>query len=144
MSIRFERADDREVTFEIERTAFGRDLEAEIARAVADDEGSFAFVAEADGDVIGHVQMSRAWIGDTPVLALGPIGVMPARQREGVGSTLVRAALAEATRRGERAVMLLGDPAFYDRFGFLPAASFGIADPSEEHFMVAPLDGEPL
>ena len=46
-------------------------------------EGSFALVAEDDGGIVGHVQMSRAWIGETPALSLGPIGVLPARQAEG-------------------------------------------------------------
>jgi putative acetyltransferase len=155
MIIRLEREDDRGTSVEIERLAFERDLEAEIARTVVDEDGSFALVAEVDGTVIGHVQMSRGWIGATPVTALGPIGVLPERQGQGCGGALVHAALEEAARRGERVVMLLGSPAFYPRFGFVPGSTFGLKNPyageaeegleiAEEDFMVAPLDDDPL
>jgi predicted N-acetyltransferase YhbS len=97
------------------------------------------------------VQMSRAWIGVEPVLSLGPIGVLPARQREGIGSSLVRAALDAARDRGEIAVMLLGSQAFYPRFGFRPGSMFGLRNPyagmveadfvvEEDDFMIATLD----
>ena len=155
MIIRLERADDRDAAFELERLAFERDLEADIARTVADVEGSFALVAEEGGTMIGHVQLSRGWIGAKPVVALGPIGVLPERQGQGCGGALVRGALEEAARRGERVVMLLGSPAFYPRFGFVPAATFGLKNPyagvaeegfeiAEEDFMVARLDDAPI
>ena len=83
-----------------------------------------------DGDtVVGHVQMSRGGSAPTPVVALGPIGVLPARQGQGIGAALVRAALEEATQRGERVVMLLGSPAFYRRFGFRARARLGAEEP---------------
>ncbi len=154
MIVREERPEDRQATFELERAAFEGDAEAEIARTVADLEGSFALVAEDDG-LIGHVQMSRAWVGETPVVALGPIGVVAERRGEGIGSALILAALGEAARRGERAVILLGDPAFYGRFDFRPAAELGLVNPfpgvgedgfviAEEDFMVRLLDDRPL
>ena len=49
-----------------------------IVEAVRDEEGSFALVAEEDGELVGHIQLSRAWVGENPLLALGPIGVVPA------------------------------------------------------------------
>jgi putative acetyltransferase len=124
--------------------------EVAIVLAVRDLEGSFALVAEDRGQIIGHVQVSRAWIGEEPVVALGPIGVLPERQGAGVGSALVEAALDEARRRGESAVILLGSPAFYPRFGFVAGTELGLANPftgireggfvvREEDFMVAPL-----
>ena len=130
MIVRLERSEDRAAAFEIERRAFGQDLEAEIARAVADEDGSFALVADDDGRLIGHVQVSRGWIGATPVAALGPIGVLPERQGRGCGAALVRAALEEAAARGERVVMLLGSPAFYPRFGFVPGRRTGCRTPT--------------
>jgi putative acetyltransferase len=142
-------SDEERVLF-VEREAFGGSEEAEIVRTVRDLEGSFGLVAEEDGAVVGHVQLSRAWIGSDPVLALGPIGVLPARQGRGIGSALVKAALAAAREQGEVAVILLGSPAFYPRFGFIAAATFGWRNPftgvqengfvvAEEDFMVAPL-----
>jgi predicted N-acetyltransferase YhbS len=152
--VRVERPEDRDASFEVERAAFDRDLEAGIARAVADEEGSFALVAEDDGTVIGHVQMSRAWIGATAVLSLGPIGVVPARQGEGLGGALVRGALDEASARGERVVMLLGAPGYYGRFGFVPGSTFGLQNPfagdhgsdfvvDEADFQIVVLDEDP-
>src|SRR5262245_24345952 len=121
-----------------------------IVEAVRDDDGSFALVAEEEGAVVGHVQFSRAWIGEVAVLALGPVGVLPDRRGRGVGSELIREGLEEARSRGEAAVILLGDPAFYPRFGFEPASAFGLSNPytgvlpdgfeiAEEDFMVARL-----
>ena len=153
--IRPEEPRDRGVALEIERLAFGSEEESDIVVAVRDDEGSFALVAEEAGDVIGHVQFSRAWIGDVAVLALGPIGVLPERQSRGTGSKLIRAWLEDARARGEVAVILLGDPDFYRRFGFEPALALGLSNPfvgvrpdgfeiAAEHFMVAMLEDVPI
>jgi putative acetyltransferase len=101
---------NREVSVEVERAAFGSGEEPSIVEAVRDEEGSFALVAEKDGVVAGHVQLSRAWIGETSLLVLGPIGVLPDRQRRGIGSALMRSALEEAQGRGEPAVIPFGDP----------------------------------
>ncbi|MGZ6545594.1 MAG: GNAT family N-acetyltransferase, partial [Actinomycetota bacterium] len=141
---------DAEQVLLVERAAFGGSEEAEIVRAVQDLEGSFGLVADEDGVVVGHVQLSRAWIGSDRVLALGPIGVLPARQGRGIGSALVEGALEAARRRDEIAVILLGSQEFYPRFGFVPGSTFGLRNPftgvqevgfvvAEEDFMVAPL-----
>ena len=151
MKIRPERLEDRSASIEVERAAFGRPLEADIAAAVRDDPGSIALVAEEDEQVVGHVQLSTAWVGDHDVLALGPIGVAPAWQRRGIGTALVLAAL-EAARDAEAcAVILLGDPDYYGSRGFEPAASYGLDNPfsgatedgfeiGEEDFQIAVLD----
>jgi putative acetyltransferase len=153
--IRPEEPGDRGAALEVERLAFGSDEEPTIVEAVREEEGSFALVAEDDAAVVGHVQFSRAWIGGSPVLALGPVGVRPDRQRRGIGSALIRAGLGEARARGEAAVILLGDPAFYPRFGFEPGSALGLSNPftgvrpdgfviAEEDFMVARLDDVPV
>lgn len=150
MIVRLETPADREASIEIERLAFGGSLEASIVEEIRDLEGSFALVAEEDGAVLGHVQFSRAWIGELAVSALGPIGVRPDRQRRGIGAALVVAGLEEARRRAEPAVILLGDPGFYGRFGFVPGAALGLRNPfagmeedgfvvTEEDFQVAVL-----
>jgi len=149
--VRLETPDDRDASIEVERAAFGEPLEAQIVETVRDLPGSFALVAHDAGEVVGHVQLSTAWIGDVEVLALGPIGVLPARQRAGAGSALVSAALEEAAVRDVIAVILLGDPAFYGPRGFAPASSLGLANPfagateggftiAEEDFQIAILD----
>lgn len=90
-----------------------------------------SLVAMSGQDVIGHVVASRAVIepAGTPVLGLGPLGVLPAAQGRGVGSALMHAVLGAAEARDERLVGVLGDPGFYGRFRFLPAAELGVTPP---------------
>jgi putative acetyltransferase len=151
VNVRLERPDDRAATLDVERAAFGSEAEVDIVRAVRDEEGSFALVAEEEGRIIGHVQMSRAWVGSAAILALGPIAVRPERQRQGTGRAMIEGAVAEARSRGEVAVILLGDPALYPRFGFEPATRYGLRNPfagqqangfviAEEDMMILPLD----
>jgi predicted N-acetyltransferase YhbS len=151
LQIRLEKPSDRDDSLAIERLAFGEEAEAEIARAVRDEQDSFAMVAKRAEELVGHAQLSRAWVGSDPVLALGPIGVAPDAQGQGIGSALVRGALEEARRREERAVILLGSQEFYPRFGFEAATAWGLRNPfagaagsgfviQEEDFMLAALD----
>jgi putative acetyltransferase len=98
-----------------------------------------SLVAEVDGHITGHVVCSQATIGGRPSLGLGPIGVRPDRQRTGVGSALMHAVIAAADALDAPTIVLLGDPRFYRRFGFEPAADHGIIPPEDwgrEHFMV--------
>jgi putative acetyltransferase len=151
--VRPEEPRDRVGSIEVERAAFGRPEEAQIAEVIRDEPGSFAFVAEFDGEIAGHVQLSAAHVGDDEVLALGPIGVMPARQCRGIGTALVVAALEEARARGASSVILLGSPAYYGARGFEPASRFGLGNPfagdapdgfeiDEEDFQIVVLDPE--
>ncbi|HEY1105397.1 MAG TPA: N-acetyltransferase [Agromyces sp.] len=88
-----------------------------------------ALVAEVDGAVAGYCITTRGWVGDEPALGLGPIGVDPAVQGRGIGSALVRETLRLAAEHGERVVALLGAPAYYGRFGFVPGTDLGIDAP---------------
>ena len=90
---------------------------------------ALSLVAERDGAVAGHVVCTRGDVDGAPALGLGPISVAPPLQRAGVGSALMHAVLAAAEARDEQLVCLLGDPAFYVRFGFAAAADLGVAAP---------------
>ena len=108
-------------------------------RADGDVIDELTFVAELRGEVVGHVVCSRGRMGEAPSVGLGPIGVLPARQGEGIGSALVAAALVTADQLGEHAVVLLGDPGWYGHFGFEPAADHGVGSPGpwpDSHFQV--------
>jgi putative acetyltransferase len=92
---------------------------------------SLSLVAAQAGRVVGHVMLSHADVEDTDgvcreVLVLSPLSVAVARQRSGIGGLLVTGALARADAAGEPLVTVEGHPAYYPRFGFLPAASLGI------------------
>jgi putative acetyltransferase len=96
-----------------------------------------SLVAELDGNVIGHVAVSPVTVSDgtTGWYGLGPISVLPQHQRSGVGSTLMRAALQALQYRGAAGCMLVGDPAYYRRFGFQPAAELTCPGVPAENFM---------
>ncbi len=92
--------------------------------------------------VIGHVAYSRARVGEHDVLALAPMAVLPEHQRAGVGSALVEESLRRASATRFPAVIVLGHPDFYARFGFTPARALGIEPPfpaPDEAWMVLPL-----
>jgi len=93
---------------------------------------ALSLVAVADGGLVGHVACSSGTVDGRALLALGPLGVLPEHQRRGVGSALVHTALGAADALDEPAVVLLGDPAYYSRFGFEPATRHGLlpADPA--------------
>jgi putative acetyltransferase len=81
---------------------------------------TISLVAEAAGAVIGHVAISPVAISDgaTGWFGLGPISVLPEHQRRGIGSGLVHEALRVLRERGARGCVVLGEPAYYGRFGF--------------------------
>ena len=88
-----------------------------------------SLVAVQDGLVVGHVIATRAHVDAQPALGLGPLSVLPHRQRAGIGAALMHAVLAAADALDEPLVGLVGDPAYYRRFGFVPAHSVGVAAP---------------
>jgi putative acetyltransferase len=93
-------------------------------------------------DVVGHVTCTRGRVAGRPGLGLGPLAVRPERQRCGVGTALMHAVLGAADALDEPFVALLGDPAYYARFGFVAGASMGV-EPSDpawgRHFQVRTL-----
>lgn len=86
-----------------------------------------SLVAVSGEEVVGHILFTPVQIGDaTTALALGPMAVLPARQRQGVGGALVRAGLQRCQAVGHPVVFVLGHPEFYPRFGFVPAGPLGL------------------
>jgi putative acetyltransferase len=100
-----------------------------------------SFVAVADGSIVGHVVATRAHLepGERPVLALGPIAVLPLLQAAGIGSALMRAVVEAADARDEPLIGLVGSVGWYTKFGFQPATALGVESPDPawgEHFQV--------
>lgn len=139
MRLRPERAADREAVAAVHEAAFGRPDEARIPALVRETDAfvpSLSIVAEDEGRVVGHVLVSLTVLvtesgEERRVPLLGPVGVLPERQGEGIGSALVRAAVRTTDDLREPLVILEGDPRFYGRFGFRPASRLGIAPPTE-------------
>jgi putative acetyltransferase len=129
--IRYARPADRPAIDAVITAAFGRADEARLVeRLRADDDTMFELVAEQDGVVVGHILFSRLW-ADRPELyaALAPLTVHPDQQKTGVGSALVRASLDTAREFGCHGVLVLGDPAYYGRFGFAAETAREVSAP---------------
>lgn len=88
---------------------------------------TLSLVAERDGEIVGHIAFSQATVGESALgwFLLGPVAVLPGLQRDGIGSALVEAGLAELRAAGAKGCVLVGDAGFYGRFGF--AAAPGLA-----------------
>jgi putative acetyltransferase len=90
---------------------------------------ALSLVAIRSSGVVGNVLCSRARVGLTPVLGLGPLSVHPDHQGQGVGLALMHAVLGAADALDEPLVVLLGNPRYYSRFGFRLAEEYGITPP---------------
>lgn len=122
---------------EVTALAFAEEPEVvDLVRELVDDTSfipSLSLVAEDEGRIIGHAMFTRARVlgerAELPVLALAPVSVVPERQREGVGAKLITEGISRAKAMREQAVVVLGHPDYYSRFGFKPAMPFGILPP---------------
>jgi putative acetyltransferase len=121
--IRPERADDAPGIRAVLQAAFGGLIEAYVVDELRrDGDMVLTLIAERDGEIAGYVAFPRLNLDlgarTVPVIGLAPVGVAPPLQRRGIGSALIRDGLARLKDRGERLVFVLGDPAYYGRFGF--------------------------
>jgi putative acetyltransferase len=109
----------------VHELAFGCSDEARLVEALRDGgclKPALSLVAEIEGRVVGHALFSELPIehqgGSSRGLALAPVGVLPELQRSGIGSRLIREGIARAGELGYAAILVLGSPAYYRRFGF--------------------------
>lgn len=129
---------DTAAVLRVVEAAFGPDEGPTVARLVTalDDADCTraSIVAEVEGEVVGHVQLSRSWVDArkelVDVLVLSPLSVAPSHHGQGIGTELLAAAVVEAERLGAPAVFLEGAPDFYGRRGWSPAAEHGFTPPS--------------
>lgn len=151
VTIRPERLADHAVVGDLITTAFAGmpyadGDEAELVETLRRENAiSVSLVAESSGAVMGQIVFSPAFAPDGAEIwyALGPVAVHPAHQRAGVGSKLVRAGLQAITQLGANGCILVGNPAYYVRFGFaLAPANAPVGEPAE-FFMVKLLGRTP-
>lgn len=104
---------------------------------------TLSLVAEADGSVVGHVAFSPATIDGRDIgwFGLGPLAVAPDHQRQGIGSALVREGLARLAEHGAAGCLLVGNPAYYGRFGFRNPPDLVVPGVPPQAFQVLPLSG---
>jgi putative acetyltransferase len=108
------------------------------------DQLTVSLVAVAGDTIVGHVAISPVTIssGATGWYGLGPIAVWPDRQGQGIGSKLMKAALAALQRHGGRGCVVLGNPAYYGRFGFKAYPGLELPGVPPEYFQALSLNGE--
>ena len=147
MLIRTEEQGDWAAVHELNKSAFETPTEANLVDALREQaQPHVSLVAEANGVIVGHIMFSPVSLPGhlgLRIMGLAPMAVAPEHQRKGIGSALVRAGLEECKQLGFGAVVVLGHPAYYPRFGFSSSARFGIGceyDVPEEVFMVAELE----
>lgn len=132
-ALRAERPGEADAIHALLAAAFGRAAEAELVAALRRAHAlDTSLVAEQGGALIGHVALSPVSVQGAlmpGVLGLAPLAVHPDHRRRGLGGRLVEAALAAARGGGGKLVVVLGDPAYYRRFGFRPAKDMGLTCP---------------
>ena len=133
---------DRAAIRAVHTSAFPTALEAELVEALEREGDSIvSLVAERGGEIIGHILLSRMAVSAPGrayrALGLGPMAVRPDAQRQGVGSALVAKALEQATAAGEELIFVVGDPAYYGRFGFSTASAAPFASPYAGPYLMA-------
>ena len=145
MIVRLETPGDIAAIRIVEEVAFGQSTEAQLVddlRAAGD--SVFSLVAVDDDTVVGHALFSRMK-APFPALALGPVAVLPEYRRTGIGSRLIRQGIARSEAAGWLGIFVLGDPAFYRRFGFdVGKASGFVSHYAGPHLMALPLGGSEL
>ena len=151
MLVRAEKEIDRDSVYAVHSSAFETPSEAHLVDALREQaQPLVSLVAEDHGELVGHILFSPVSLSGNPelkVMGLAPLAVTPEHQRRGFGSALVRAGLERCRELGSTAVVVLGHPEYYPRFGFSPAARFGIDSEypvPEEVFMAMELEPRAL
>lgn len=129
--IRHARPTDQPAIRAIVEAAFGQPDEADLVeRLRADGDVMFELVEEDAGAVVGHILYSRLWADSVNLYAaLAPLAVRPDRQRDGVGKRLTAASIETAKEFGAQAVIVLGHPEYYPKFGFTTDAAAKVKSP---------------
>jgi putative acetyltransferase len=146
MIIRNEKKSDIEVISEITIAAFkncphGNHTEQFIISALrADNALAVSLVAEIEGRVVGHIAFSPVTISGHSCdwYGLGPVSVLPDYQKQGIGKSLVLEGLRLLRVSGAKGVVLVGEPKYYERFGFRNLPDLILEDVPQEYFLALP------
>ena len=129
--IRLEATNDISAIRAVNEAAFGRPGEADLVDRLRAAGRLLVSLVAVEGDVVvGHIAFSPVRLADAdeqPLgVGLGPMAVLPAYQNRAIGSVLVQAGLDACRDLGAAYAVVLGHPAYYPRFGFVPASRFGL------------------
>lgn len=131
--VRAEVAEDVRAIDVVNLSAFQGEAEVQLVSAVrgsADFIRELSLVAELNGRIVGHLLLSKVALqrgGESKsVLALGPMSVVPSQSHRGIGSALIDAAISRAKAMHFAAIIVAGQPDYYERLAFQPAATWGL------------------
>jgi putative acetyltransferase len=123
--------------------AFGSTAEAKLVDKLRiNGKAAVSLVAVEEHQIVGHILFSEVTLGDATIIGLAPVAVLPSRQKQGIGALLINAGFEACRNAGYTAIVVLGHPEYYPRFGFAPASRFGIKseyDVRDEVFMAMEL-----
>lgn len=137
MNIRAAAPVDSEAVRTILRQAFGQDAEADLVEALRESGDVVTeLVADEGGQIVGHILLSELQSPDRCV-ALAPVSVQSDFQGRGIGSALIREAIERAKSGGWLAMILLGEPDYYSRFGFSVGACAKLETSYPKDYMMA-------
>jgi putative acetyltransferase len=147
MRIRAEAPGDEVAIHRVNALAFETEAEANLVDALRRNGGvTLSLVAEDEGEIVAHILFSPVTIDRggavSTMIGLAPMAVVPSHQRRGIGSRLVREGIDRLRGLGHGAIIVLGHPEFYPRFGFSRASEFGLRwenECSDEAFMALEL-----
>ena len=147
MIFRTEKPNDIQKIRSVNLQAFETDAEANLIEALRDSGVPLiSLVAEEGEDIVGHILFSPVTLEDcdqsTSIAGLAPMAVLPKHQKKGIGSRLVEEGIRRCEEAGYDAVVVLGHPEYYPRFGFIPSIKYEIRseyDVPDEVFMVKEL-----
>lgn len=147
MNIRDEISSDIEKIWEINTDAFGTDEEANLVNALRSSGCAYvSLVAETEDKVVGYILFTPVELSgnknNLKIAGLAPMAVSSQYQNKGIGSKLVKAGLDRCKYLGYNAVVVLGHPNYYPKFGFVPSVKYGIKSEYEvpdEVFMILEL-----
>jgi len=130
LNIRMESAYDVPAIHAVHVASFPTSLEADLVDLLRDaGRLHVSLVAELAGEVVGHVAFSPVYLGGmNEGVGLAPVAVRSDYRRRGIADRLICAGLVECDNHGDGFVVVLGDPAYYARFGFRPASSWALED----------------
>lgn len=131
MSIRSEKKEDIERIWQINVEAFGTEVEANLVNSLrSSGVSSISLVCEQNNEVVGHILFTKVELmGDNSglrLMGLAPMAVIPEFQNKGIGSSLVEAGIELCISDDYDAIVVLGYPEYYGKFGFVPSVKYGI------------------
>ncbi len=134
ITVRPETAEDIRAIDVVHISAFGGEAEAQLVSALRESttyNRELSQVAELGGRIVGHVLLTRVPLRkdgeEKHVLALGPMSVVPSQSHRGIGSELINASIRLAKEKGYGAIVVLGHPEYYKRFGFVQARELQVS-----------------